>query len=353
MLTRSVEFTVDSKTGAVSPRIPQYGGVRGEHNVTRISILTKPALFADADVVRLSFTLGDGSVVSSDIIDDVTIDGSYAGVGFVLPRLLTQTAGQLCARLVLSTIDDNGEETVTFRSGEMVLWFEDAALENGTPFWTGVSEMLHRTASAKETAVSSAQTADAAAKEAEAQNHGAAESYRMAKAAAENATASASSASSSAQTADAAAKEAEAQNHGAAESCRMAKAAAENAAASASAAASSAAKAASAYADSVHYRGAMSGLVAYQLADKRQSDVFYCVDSGKQGFYIYNGENWESLKGANGITPHIGENGNWFIGTTDTGVSANGDPYTLTDADKEEITQQVLATLPVWNGGDY
>lgn len=28
----------------------------------------------------------------------------------------------------------------------------------------------------------------------------------------------------------------------------------------------------------------------------------------------------------NGITPHIGENGNWYIGDTDTGVSAQGDP---------------------------
>lgn len=34
-------------------------------------------------------------------------------------------------------------------------------------------------------------------------------------------------------------------------------------------------------------------------------------------------EEWlNSLKGSNGITPHIGENGNWFIGDVDTGVSA-------------------------------
>lgn len=29
-------------------------------------------------------------------------------------------------------------------------------------------------------------------------------------------------------------------------------------------------------------------------------------------------------KGKDGLTPHIGENGNWFIGSTDTGVSAKG-----------------------------
>ena len=29
--------------------------------------------------------------------------------------------------------------------------------------------------------------------------------------------------------------------------------------------------------------------------------------------------------GLNGITPHIGANGNWWIGTTDTGVHAQGE----------------------------
>ena len=31
-----------------------------------------------------------------------------------------------------------------------------------------------------------------------------------------------------------------------------------------------------------------------------------------------------TLRGADGTTPHIGENGNWYIGDTDTGVSAGG-----------------------------
>jgi hypothetical protein len=30
-------------------------------------------------------------------------------------------------------------------------------------------------------------------------------------------------------------------------------------------------------------------------------------------------------QGETGITPHIGSNGNWFIGTTDTGVLARGE----------------------------
>lgn len=40
-----------------------------------------------------------------------------------------------------------------------------------------------------------------------------------------------------------------------------------------------------------------------------------------------NNGNWlgiPALKGVDGITPHIGENGNWFIGADDTGVAAGG-----------------------------
>ena len=33
--------------------------------------------------------------------------------------------------------------------------------------------------------------------------------------------------------------------------------------------------------------------------------------------------------GQDGVTPHIGDNGNWYIGNTDTGISATGGTYTL------------------------
>ncbi len=42
-------------------------------------------------------------------------------------------------------------------------------------------------------------------------------------------------------------------------------------------------------------------------------------DGTKHNFAIYNGND-----GENGITPEIGENGNWFIGDEDTGISAEG-----------------------------
>lgn len=59
--------------------------------------------------------------------------------------------------------------------------------------------------------------------------------------------------------------------------------------------------------------------------------------------------------GTNGITPTIGANGNWHLGATDTGkpsrgaTGAKGDPgtdYVLTAADKSEIAGLVLAEIP-------
>lgn len=59
--------------------------------------------------------------------------------------------------------------------------------------------------------------------------------------------------------------------------------------------------------------------------------------------------------GADGTTPHIGENGNWFIGDEDTGVSAEGkDGHTpvkgtdyFTEADKKEITEQAAKSVEI------
>lgn len=49
------------------------------------------------------------------------------------------------------------------------------------------------------------------------------------------------------------------------------------------------------------------------------------VINGKDGADGKNGaDGKDGANGADGQTPHIGENGNWFIGETDTGVKAAG-----------------------------
>ena len=67
-----------------------------------------------------------------------------------------------------------------------------------------------------------------------------------------------------------------------------------------------------------------NGKSAYEIA----------VDLGFQG----TAEEWiNSLKGTNGISPHIEENGNWFIGDIDTGVSANNKNQNIESISNTEI----------------
>ena len=55
------------------------------------------------------------------------------------------------------------------------------------------------------------------------------------------------------------------------------------------------------------------------------------VDTSTWNYYVKENGAWVlkgNLAGANGTTPHIGANGNWWIGNTDTGVAANGNSGT-------------------------
>ena len=65
--------------------------------------------------------------------------------------------------------------------------------------------------------------------------------------------------------------------------------------------------------------------------------------------------------GADGITPTIGDNGNWYLGTVNTGKPSRGAPgddgYTpvkgvdyWTASDKAEIVAEVTAALPRYGG---
>lgn len=70
------------------------------------------------------------------------------------------------------------------------------------------------------------------------------------------------------------------------------------------------------------------------------------------------------VPGKDGITPTIGENGNWYLGDTDTGKPSRGeagaDGHTpvrgadyWTAEDQQAIVDDVLAALSVWEGGSY
>lgn len=103
--------------------------------------------------------------------------------------------------------------------------------------------------------------------------------------------------------------------------------------------------------------------VVYRTTERYQGAAVYKkVDENGNLLWRKEGEtSWRTsgsggsgggASGEDGITPHIGANGNWWIGTEDTGVKAapeKGVDY-FTEEDKTEIVNEVLAALPKYNG---
>lgn len=76
--------------------------------------------------------------------------------------------------------------------------------------------------------------------------------------------------------------------------------------------------------DALMGAGALIGKSAYQIA----------VENGFKG----SEKDWLlSLKGEQGYTPYIGENGNWFINGEDTNISASGGIKFSSKKDSQEI----------------
>ena len=60
----------------------------------------------------------------------------------------------------------------------------------------------------------------------------------------------------------------------------------------------------------------------------------------------------DGIDGKNGLTPYIGENGNWFIGDTDTGVKAEGvDGINITITDIVESTEDEGENIVTFSNG--
>ena len=350
MIKRNVNFTV-AADGTVEPRIPQYGGVKGEHNATMCRIVLLDTAYEDGDRLRLSFTTGDGTYLSTEHMEEIVSTDGGVCVEYALPQAVTVGAGQLCMCAVLVRLTD-GEEKEVACSGEMVLYFDEATVENGTPFWTGVSQMLERTVAAGEAAVGAQTTATNAAAKAEVARNNAYSYYLGAQEKASDAAHSAENSKNQAAIAEQAANKAEeavntpgrqgasayevavANGFDGDEAAWLASLKGKNGKSAYEAAVEGGFKGteeefASLLADddggTVHFKGQVkSGTHLINVA-KKFGDVWFIENEA--AFYMWNGAEFKVLGGGggtNGIIPHIGANGNWFIGDTDTGVKAAG-----------------------------
>lgn len=112
----------------------------------------------------------------------------------------------------------------------------------------------------------------------------------------------------------------------------------------------------------VNWRGAWGEDTEYSKLDAVSYDgssYIFTSDTHVIGSIPGIDEEWGLMAqngndGVNGVTPHIGDNGDWYIGSTDTRKPSRGEagktPVRGTDywteADKQEIVTDVLASLP-------
>ena len=139
------------------------------------------------------------------------------------------------------------------------------------------------------------------------------------------ASASASVASSKSNDAIAAASDAQDAKNKAANSQTAAKQSEDNAAASATSAANSAASASSSATAAAN--SAASAAESIKHAPRINEDGKWELWDATTNAYVateYTAIGKDGAAGTDGTTPHIGTNGNWYIGDTDTGVSAGG-----------------------------
>lgn len=79
----------------------------------------------------------------------------------------------------------------------------------------------------------------------------------------------------------------------------------------------------------------------YMDTDSDNGDIYKCTNVANGVF------TWvlvEGTKGEDGITPHIGANGNWYVGDTDTGVRAEGATVVQTTGESETAVMSQKAT---------
>lgn len=74
-------------------------------------------------------------------------------------------------------------------------------------------------------------------------------------------------------------------------------------------------------------KGAKGDAFTYEDFTQEQLNALKGAKGDSFTYEDFTEDQLESLRGPsgkNGVTPHIGSNGNWFVGTTDTGIPATG-----------------------------
>ena len=128
---RTIEFKV-THAGLV-PGSPQFAGVQGEHNATRVSFLLDT-------VLQTGYVYRRGNWDTTDLL--TISDGAIA---YDLPSAWTRNGGEAEIHLVASALDSEGKETQTYFSLAGKLYYEDKSADETGETKAGLTELIQDT----------------------------------------------------------------------------------------------------------------------------------------------------------------------------------------------------------------
>ena len=155
---RTIEFKV-THAGLV-PGSPQFAGVQGEHNATRVSFLLDTVL-QTGYVYRIEYVDGRGNWDTTDLL--TISDGAIA---YDLPSAWTRNGGEAEIHLVASALDSEGKETQTYFSLAGKLYYEDKSADETGETKAGLTELIQDTHEAIDEANQATDNANEAAERA-------------------------------------------------------------------------------------------------------------------------------------------------------------------------------------------
>lgn len=237
---------------------------------------------------------------------------------------------------VAYTADDKGGNT-----RKVTADVYDQLIDQATEIFNAAREDVERSAAE---AAESASDAEGFANEAKEHADAAIQQRRLAEAAVRTANIYKNEAKKSAESAAEASSAAKKAAEEAQASERAAKTSEENAAGSAASAGEFADAASAAVTEAVTAKN--DAVAAKAAAETAKEETRKLAETAEQTVKdtLQEAKDSGEFDGPPGDSPHIGANGNWYVGEMDTGIPAQGEPgndYVLTDEDKQEIAGMI------------
>lgn len=103
----------------------------------------------------------------------------------------------------------------------------------------------------------------------------------------------------------------------------------------------------------LYIRGADGTFQGIKTIKGEKGDAFTYEDFTEEQLAALKGEVGDpGQNGSDGVTPHIGDNGNWFIGETDTGVAAGGSGGSSSESNLLVVTVDLTAKTASMTGAE-